>query len=163
MQRVTKRHSLPTIHVLDNEASMEFKTMLQTPFQIVPPHSHRHNAAEVAIKTFKHHIIGIIAGTHKQFPLQLWCKGLAQAEITINLLRESHQDPEMSAYHAMFSPFNFDATLIAPLCIKALIHENHINGNHGPFTPLKDGTWAQLFSIIVVAPYLYPKHRQNKL
>ena len=57
IQRVTKLHTLPTIHVLDNEASVAFKTALKTLFQIVPPHSHRRNAAEVAIKTFKQHLL----------------------------------------------------------------------------------------------------------
>ena len=123
IQRITKRHALPSIRVLDNEASTAFENTLKTPFQIVPPHSHRRNAAEVAIKTFKHHFIAMMAGTHKQFPLHLWCKGLAQAEITINLLRESRQDSAMSAYQAMFGPFNLDATPIAPFGIKALIHE----------------------------------------
>ena len=72
MQRVTKLHALPTIHMLDNEALVAFKTALQTPFQIVPPHSHRCNAAEVAIKTFKQYFIAMIAGTNKEFPLRLW-------------------------------------------------------------------------------------------
>ena len=63
----------------------------------------------------------MMVGTHKQFLLHLWCKGLAQAEITINLLQESRQDSAMSAYQAMFGPFNFDATPIAPFGIKALI------------------------------------------
>ena len=67
MQRVTKQHVLPTIHVLDNEASVAFKTALQTPFQVVPLHSDRRNAAEVAIKTFKHHFIAMMAGTHNSF------------------------------------------------------------------------------------------------
>ena len=79
---------MPKIHYMDNEASTAFRANLKTKYQLVPPHTHRQNAADVAIKTFKQHFIAILAGTHKQFPLHLWCRLLPQAEMTLNMLRE---------------------------------------------------------------------------
>jgi hypothetical protein len=66
--------------------------------ELVPPGCHRRNAAEVAIRNFKAHFLGILAGTAEDFPLQLWDKLLPQAEITVNLLRQSNATPTIQAY-----------------------------------------------------------------
>jgi hypothetical protein len=49
----------PRLQKLDNEASRHLKQFLNTndiEFQLVPPHSHRRNATERAIRTFKNHL-----------------------------------------------------------------------------------------------------------
>eukprot|EP00804_Cyclotella_cryptica_P014189 CCRYP_005610-RA/>CCRYP_005610-RA protein AED:0.40 eAED:0.40 QI:0/0/0/1/0/0/3/0/300 len=58
---------------------------------------HRRNAAEVAIHNFKSHFLSILAGVADDFPMKLWDKLLPQAEITINLLRQSNATPTVSA------------------------------------------------------------------
>jgi hypothetical protein len=61
----------PTIHVMDNKASMAFQRAVATnkcKLQLVPPHVHRHNAAERAIRTFKDHFLAILAGTPPSLP-----------------------------------------------------------------------------------------------
>ncbi len=60
----------PKTHILDNEASTEYKREIQKncTIQLVPPDNHRRNLAERAIQTFKSHFKAILAGwtTHSQ-------------------------------------------------------------------------------------------------
>ena len=65
-------------------------------YELVPPSCHQRNAAEVAIRNFKAHFLIILAGVDDDFPMQLWDKLLPQAEITINLLRQSNATPTIS-------------------------------------------------------------------
>jgi hypothetical protein len=58
-------------------------------FQLTPPGMHCRNAAEQAIRTFKNHFIAGLATTDKKFPMKLWVHLLEQAQITLNLLRQS--------------------------------------------------------------------------
>jgi len=54
----------PSLHVPDNECSKAIKTFVvdrQTAIQLVEPHNHRVNAAEVAVKTAKSHFIASLA------------------------------------------------------------------------------------------------------
>ena len=52
------------VHRMDNEASTAIKTLLKheynITYQLAPPHIHRRNAAERAIRTFKDHVIAIL-------------------------------------------------------------------------------------------------------
>ena len=67
-------------HVLDNECSNAMKELIRSEcmLELVPPHCHRRNIAEAAIKNFKNHFISILAGTGPNFPLKLWDKLLPQ-------------------------------------------------------------------------------------
>ena len=50
----------PNLYILDNEISGELKTALaknKIDYQLTPPHIHRRNAAERAIRTFKNHFL----------------------------------------------------------------------------------------------------------
>ena len=122
LSKVTKYNKMPTIHYMDNEASAAFRANLKTAFQLVPPHTHRRNAAEEAIKAFKQHFIAILSGTHKMFPLHLWCRLLQQTELTLNTLRMFRDNPTISTHEAIYGPFNFDATPLSILGCKALTH-----------------------------------------
>jgi hypothetical protein len=73
---------------LDNEASQLLKSYLHDnniAFQMVPPNSHRYNAAEIAIISFKDHLIAGICSTDKAFPMHLWVRLLPQAVIALNM------------------------------------------------------------------------------
>ena len=61
----------PTTHIMDNEASAEYKKVIRKncTIQLVPPNNHRRNLAERAIQTFKSHFIAIIAGVDDTFPM----------------------------------------------------------------------------------------------
>ena len=60
-------------HVLDNECSDAMKDLIRSEcrLELVPPHCHRRNIAEAAIKNFKNRFISILAGVDPTFPLKL--------------------------------------------------------------------------------------------
>ena len=60
------------LHILDNEVSATMKHAFETngiKFQLVPPHQHRRNAAERAIRTFKNHLLAGLATYDPTFPI----------------------------------------------------------------------------------------------
>lgn len=115
------------LQVLDNEASSSYKLLITskwgTKFQLVPPDVHRSNAAERAIRTFKAHFLAILAGISSDFPKNLWDLLLPQAELTLNLLRQSRLNPKISAWEYFAGPFNYDATPVGPLGSRVIIHK----------------------------------------
>jgi len=68
-----------TTHIMDNEASTEYKKVLckNCTIQLVPPNNHRCYLVERAIQTFKSHFIAIISGVDDTFPMRLCPKRLA--------------------------------------------------------------------------------------
>jgi hypothetical protein len=115
----------PSIYIIDNEASNELKTALkkkEIKYQLVPPHVHRRNAAERAIRTYKNHLLAILAGADPDYPIQEWDRFLPQCQITLNLLRNSRVNPKLSAHAYLFGNFNFNATPLAPLGTKVVVH-----------------------------------------
>ena len=117
----------PKKHVLDNEVSESMKDMIRDEYNIelelVPPGCHRRNAAEVAIRNFKCHFLSILAGVADDFPIQLWDRLLPQAEITLNLLRQSNATPNVSAYAHLSGPFDYNKMPLAPMGSKVQVHE----------------------------------------
>jgi hypothetical protein len=85
------------LQILDDEASTAYKEAIifkwKATFQLVPPDMHRRNRAERAIRTFKDHFLGILAGVDAAFPPYLWDLLLPQAELTHNLLRQATLNP----------------------------------------------------------------------
>jgi hypothetical protein len=99
-QELTVKGFKPKLQTLDNEASSALKnfvTVNDIDYQLVPPHCHRRNSAERAIRTFKEHFVAGLSSVDPTFPLHLWDILLLQAEITLNLLRNSRLHPQLSA------------------------------------------------------------------
>jgi hypothetical protein len=72
----------PKLQTLNNEASAALKiffTAHDVEYQLVPPHCHRRNAAERAIRNFKEHFVARISSVDPTFPLHLWDRLLPQA------------------------------------------------------------------------------------
>jgi hypothetical protein len=96
-QELTPRGFKPKIQTLDNDASSALKIFFFTEndvqYQLVPPHRHRRNAAEQAIRTFKENFVSGLASVGPDFPLHLWNCILPQAEMKLNLLRKSRRHP----------------------------------------------------------------------
>ena len=116
----------PKLHIIDNECSEDIKASFRqhhVDFQRVPPHQHRRNAAERAIQTWKHHFIAGLASCDPSFPMKAWDLLIPQANITINLLRSSRRQPNLSAYHCLFGVYNFNRTPLAVPGTKALVHK----------------------------------------
>ena len=127
MQQLKDRNLLVDLQILDNECSKEYKaTMNQkwgVTYQFVLPDLHRRNTAERAIRTVKAHFLAILAGVATDFPRYLWDLLLPQTKLTLNLLRQSTADPTISAREFFSGPFNYDATLLGPLGIRAISHD----------------------------------------
>jgi hypothetical protein len=124
---LTMKNFKPKLHIMDNECSKTIKTFIQeqgTKIKFVKPHIHRVNAAERAIQTFKNHFIAGLCTVNKLFPIQLWNELLPQAELTVNLLRTSCLDPNMSAYAMLEGEYNFDHTPVAPPGTRAMVYDN---------------------------------------
>jgi hypothetical protein len=116
----------PKLLLLDNAASKVLKQYLTSSsmdFQLVPPHNHRRNAAERAIRTWKNHFIAILAAADDGFPLHLWDMLVPQANITLNLLRGSRINPNLSAYAQIHGFFDYNRTPLAPPGTRVLAHE----------------------------------------
>jgi hypothetical protein len=129
MSRLTARAHTIDHQVLDNEASAEYRRVItkdwNCSYQLVPPNVHRRNIAERAIQTFKAHFLSILAGLPSAFPNYLWDMLIPQTELTLNLLRQSHIAPALSAWEAYNNaPYNFDATPIGPCGCPVIIHNN---------------------------------------
>jgi hypothetical protein len=132
---VSNKGFRPKLQKLDNEASITLKDFLSDEgieFQLTPPGMHRRNAAERAISTFKNHFIAGLAMTDKKFPMKLWVHLLDQAQLTLNLLRQSRLHPHLLAYASLFGQFDFNKTPLAPPGTRVVVHEK----------PRQRGTWA---------------------
>ena len=119
MQWLTENKLYVDLHILDNEASEEYKRSIKNKwnakYQLVPPHTHRSNADEQAIRTFKAHFLSILAGVAPDLPRNLWDLLLPQAELSLKFLRQATLDPSQSAWSYLHGAFNYDATPIGPL------------------------------------------------
>jgi hypothetical protein len=110
---------------MDNKCSTLLKEYMQDEkinYQLVPPHDHRQNATEQAIRTAKNHFIAGLCSTDPNFPMSQWDQLLPQAELTLNLLCGSRINPKLSAYEQLFGQYDFNRTPIAPPGIKVLAH-----------------------------------------
>jgi hypothetical protein len=89
------------IQRMDNETSDPVEKILRgkgIEIQYVPPHNHRANRAERAIRDVKNHIIATLGSTDSSFPLYLWDEVLPQLNITINLILPFQDNTNISAY-----------------------------------------------------------------
>jgi hypothetical protein len=125
----------PKLQTLDNEALTDLKNFFTThniDYQLVPPHCHRRNAAERAIRTFKEHCMAGLASVDPSFTVHLWDRLLTQAEITLNLLRTSRLHPQLSAAAHYHGIVDYNKTAFAPPGCKSIAHDK----------PGKRRTWA---------------------
>ena len=123
---LTSRGLRPQLHRLDNEASValqQFLTAENIDYQLAPPQVHRRNSAERAIRVFKNHFIAGLCSTNPDFPLHLWDRLLPQALLTLNLLRTSNINPQLSAQALIYGLFDFNRTPLAPPGTQIVIHE----------------------------------------
>ena len=113
--------------MLDNETSqilLDYMNKNKIVAQLAPPHMHRRNLAERAIRTFKSHLISIWVDCDPNFPSNLWDRLIKQAVITLNLLCPSRIHLQLSAYATVFGHFDYNCTPLAPFGTKVLVHKN---------------------------------------
>jgi hypothetical protein len=138
---MTSKGFKPKLQNMENEASVALKkiTEKEMSYQLVPPHCHRANAAERAIRTFKEHFKSGLAKVDPAFQIHLWDRLLPHAEITLNILRSSRLHPQLSAavhYHGLIY-YNRTASG-SPGC-KIIAHENHQKDAPGKHMVNQDG------------------------
>jgi hypothetical protein len=134
-QELTSKGLKPKLQTLDNEASAALKNFFTTndvEYQLVPPHCHRHNAAERAIRNVEENFVAGLSSVDPTFPLHFWDRLLSQAEITLNLLRTSRLHPHLSASAHFHGLIDYNKTFFAPPGCKIIAHEK----------PAKRRTWA---------------------
>ena len=113
--------------MLENKCPYSLKDYMRREgitFQLVPPHLHRTNSVERAIQTFKEHLISGITSCEPDFPLHLWNNLLSQTTLTLNLLRPSILNPQLSSEAQLNGAFNVNRTPLAPPGITALIFKS---------------------------------------
>ena len=91
--------------------------------ELVPPGTHRRNAAEATIRNFKAHFLSVLAGTAQYFLSSLWDRLLPQVEITINLLRQPNATPNVLAYTYLSGPFDYNKMPLAPMVMSVQVHK----------------------------------------
>ena len=113
------------MHILDNEASAAFKNAIKVncTLQHVSPDTHRCNLAECAIRAFKNHYLAILAGVDKNFVIYLWDRLAPQAVLMLNLLRQAHATPAMSAYESINGKFDYNSLPLVLLGCAVQMHE----------------------------------------
>jgi hypothetical protein len=107
------------LNVMNNQATEVIKKILDKQecnlLLVEPP-------AKLTIQTFKGHFICALATTDSKFPLQLWDRLTPQVENTLNMLRPLHVNPDISAYEAIYSPYNWNHFLLALPGCKAVVY-----------------------------------------
>ena len=122
---LSSRGLKPQLQRLDNECSKLLKDYMSeegVDYQLTPKGKHSRNAAEKAIQTAKNHFGAGIASTHPDFPVAQWCKLIQQANITLNLMRPSRINPQLSAYAQVFGLYDYSKTPMPPPGMKVLAH-----------------------------------------
>jgi hypothetical protein len=117
LNRLITGGARPKIQRMDNEVSNIFKQFLQQQhitLELTPAHIHRRNAAERAIRTWKNHFLAGLASLNPKFPLRFWSSLLPQAEMSLNLLRQSRINPKLSAYAQLNGQLDYNRTPMAP-------------------------------------------------
>jgi hypothetical protein len=77
---------------MDNEVSAalnSYVTENDMTYQLVPPHCHRSNTAERAIRTFKEHFVAGLSSVDPDFQMHLCDRLMPQAEITLEFEENS--------------------------------------------------------------------------
>ena len=104
-------------------------------FQLDPPRIHRKNASEWATRTCINHFIAWFSTTDPYFTTSEWDRLLSQCVITLNLLRNSRVNPDLSAYAYLFRPYDFNKSPMALPRTRMKVHDKYGNrtswGHHG--------------------------------
>ena len=122
----------PKINKMDDEASRATKTWLtkeNTAYYTCAPSDggHRTNRAECAIQTGTNHIVSTIAITDPDFLIRYWCYGIEQMEMTMNMLRRTHINPEILAFTYTHGQFSYDEVPVLPVVWKMVCFEDPAN------------------------------------
>ena len=123
---LSNREIAPQVQMLNNECPDGLKQDMQNAgvaFQLVPSHLQRTNAAELAIATYKDHLIASLSRCDPSFQLHLWYRLVQQGTLTLNLLQHSRINPRLSSEYQLNGAFSFNLTPLAPPVTTVLVFE----------------------------------------
>ena len=115
-----------SLNIMDNEASTSLNQLLQKIrilVQLAPPHSHRKDSAERAIRTFKNNFVSILASVDKNVLIYIWFRKVKKPEIKISLLITPRKNRWLSVNVKIFGILDFNATPMVPPGTKITAHE----------------------------------------
>ena len=115
----------PNWHVLYNEAPVEFLEAFWANgchIEKTPADMHRQNIAKCAIQTCKGHFIATMAGVSEDFPIHKWHELVPQIVLTLNLIRQVHVVPKVSAYAYHHGNFDCNRMPIDPMGCAVQFH-----------------------------------------
>lgn len=121
MKRLKAAGIKPKKHILDNEASEEYKQAIKEQkmtYELVPKGQHRRNVAERAIQTWKAHMVGVLSGLPPTFPLSLWDELTKQVDMQVNMLRFSNVAPKVCSWSMLNGQHDFNRHPLAPLGVE---------------------------------------------
>ena len=125
-------------YIMDIECSSKLKEAMEKyeiDFQLAPPHMHRQNAAERAIRTCKNCFIYEFSTTDPDIPISNRDRLISHCVITFNILQNSKVNPALSAYAYLFGPYDFNKSPMVPPGTRLIVHEKSSNrklwGHHG--------------------------------
>ena len=147
---------------MDNQCTKQIKKFLTNKdceLMLVEPHNHRVNVAKRAIQTFKDHFFSALATTDSEFPLQLWDILTLQVETTLILMRASCINPNISAYEAIWGPYDWNRFPLAPPGCKAVIFESPAARGLGEAVERMRGTSAHQLIITNATNTSSPRHK----
>ena len=100
--------------------------------ELAPPHNHGENVTERSNHRCKNNLIAGISGANPYFLMTLWDSLISQANIAINLIRNSRINPKLSACTQIVGQLDYDRKKLSLPCCKRIVHE----------TTAKIKTWA---------------------
>jgi hypothetical protein len=125
-QELTSRWFKPKLHTMDNVAPAALQIYLtanDVSYQLMPPHCHRHNAAERAVHTSKEQFVAGLASVDHDLLIHLWDRLFPQAAMTLNLFWASRLHPRMSAVAHQQGRVDYNKTVFAPRVCNIIAHE----------------------------------------
>ena len=117
-------------------------------YQLEPPDTYRRNAAERFIRKRNNNFVSDLSGTNNMLPMHLWDRLREKAYITLNMLRTSRRNPNISLHAIMEENVDFNKTLLAPPGPRVIFHENpnrRRTWNHSGVQGLYIGPWVYTY------------------
>ena len=74
------------------------------------------------MQTYKGHFISVMAGVSDDFPIHQWHELVPQIVLTLNILRQSHVAPNVSAYAYHHGNFDYNRMPLAPMGCAVQFH-----------------------------------------
>jgi hypothetical protein len=111
------KDTMPHFEIMDNAIDATTKDLLTTmdmTWQTVTTDTKRRNTAERAMRTAENQLICTFKGADKSLKPSQYFRLIPHAEKVLNMLRQCHLFPHMSADEALHGPHDFNAMPMAP-------------------------------------------------